>query len=250
MGISVNGIEITDAAIAQELPHHRDSGNPLKQSVHELVLRSVLLQEAQRLGIGLPGSDDDATIEALFAQQVRVPQADLDACSVYYRNHPALFTNGDMVEARHILLQVTPAAPLALLRATGEAMLAELQLHPERFAELAQQYSNCASGALGGNLGQLARGQTVAEFDQLLFRLAPGELAPRLLETRFGLHIVQVLRRVDGVLLPFDAVKSQIAENLSRQAWQRALHQYLQILVGRASIDGVALEGADSPLVQ
>lgn len=249
MGISVNGIEITDAAIAQELLHHQDAGNPLKQSVHELVLRSVLLQEAQRLGLA-EGCDEDADIEALFAQEVRVPQADVDACKTYYANHPALFTNGDMVEARHILLQVTPAAPLELLRATGEAMLAELQLHPERFAELAQQYSNCASGAVKGNLGQLARGQTVAEFDQLLFRLAPGELAPHLLETRFGLHIVQVLRRVDGVLLPFDAVKSQIADNLSRQAWQRALHQYLQILVGRASIAGVALEGANSPLVQ
>jgi peptidyl-prolyl cis-trans isomerase C len=129
-------------------------------------------------------------------------------------------------------------------------MLSELQLHPERFGELAKQYSNCASGALGGNLGQLARGQTVAEFDQLLFRLAPGALAGHLLETRFGLHIVQVLRRVDGVLLPFDAVKTQIADNLSRQAWQRALHQYLQILVGRADIGGVTLEGADTPLVQ
>jgi peptidyl-prolyl cis-trans isomerase C len=59
-----------------------------------------------------------------------------------------------------------------------------------------------------------------------------------------------VLRRVDGVLLPFDAVKSQIADNLTRQAWQRALHQYLQILVGRAVIAGVELEGSATPLVQ
>ena len=254
MGISVNGIEISDEAIAQELPHHQHAGNPLKQSVHELVLRSVLLQEVQRLGISSPesehGHDDDAAIEALFAQEVRVPQADLAVCKTYYANHPALFTNGDMVEARHILLQVTPAAPLALLRATGEAMLAQLQLHPERFGELAQQYSNCASGAVQGNLGQLARGQTVAEFDKLLFLLAPGALAGHLLETRFGLHIVQVLRRVDGMLLPFDAVKSQIAENLSRQAWQRALHQYLQILVGRATVAGVELEGSTTALVQ
>lgn len=250
MGISVNSIDISDQAIEQELSHHQHAGNPLKQSVHELVLRSVLLQEAQRLAINGSEYDEDALIEALFAQEVRVPQADLAACKTYYDNHPALFSNGDMVEARHILLQVTPGAPLALLRATGEAMLSELQLHPERFSELAKQYSNCASGALGGNLGQLARGQTVAEFDQLLFRLAPGALAGRLLETRFGLHIVQVLRRVDGMRLPFDAVKAQIADNLSRHAWQRALHQYLQILVGRADIGGVTLEGADTPLVQ
>jgi peptidyl-prolyl cis-trans isomerase C len=248
MGIAVNGFEITDSAIEQELPHHQSAGNPLKAAVHELVLHAVLRQEAEHLGMA--GIDADARIEALFAQEVRVPQADEATCETYYRNHGERFTNGDMVEARHILFQVTPGVPLELLRETGAAVLAELQLHPERFAELAQEYSNCASGPLGGNLGQLTRGQTVAEFDDLLFRLAPGALAGRLLESRFGLHIVQVLRRVDGALLPFDAVKSQIAENLSRQAWQRALHQYLHIVVGRADIDGVTLGGADGLLVQ
>lgn len=250
MGISVNGVDITDQAIEQELPHHQDAGNPLKQSVHELVLRNVLLQEAARLGIGAAGDGDDARIEALFAQEVRVPEADTAACELFYRNYPERFTNGAMVEARHILFQVTPEVPLELLRETGEAVLAELRAQPERFAELARQYSNCSSGAVGGSLGQLSAGQTVPEFDKLLFRLAPGELAGRLLETRFGLHIVQVLRRIDGELLPFEAVHAQIADRLKRAAWQRGLHQYLQVLVGRADIEGVTLEGADSPLVQ
>jgi peptidyl-prolyl cis-trans isomerase C len=250
MGISVNGVDITDQAIEQELPHHQDAGNPLKQSVHELVLRNVLLQEAARLQIGCAGDSDDARVEALFAQEVKVPEADTAACELFYRNHPERFTNGAMVEARHILFQVTPEVPLELLRETGEAVLAELRAHPERFAELAREYSNCSSGAVGGSLGQLSSGQTVPEFDKLLFRLAPGALAERLLETRFGLHIVQVLRRIDGELLPFEAVQAQIADRLKRAAWQRGLHQYLQILVGRADIEGVTLEGADSPLVQ
>ncbi|MEC5160367.1 MULTISPECIES: peptidylprolyl isomerase [unclassified Janthinobacterium] len=248
MGISVNGVDITDHAIEQELPHHQDAGNPLKQSVHELVLRSVLLHEADRLAIG--GADDDARIEALFAQEVKVPEADAAACATFYRNQPRRFSSGAMVEARHILFQVTPEVPLELLRATGQAVLAELRIHPERFADLAREYSNCPSGAVGGSLGQLPQGQTVPEFDKLLFRLAPGALADHLLESRFGLHIVQVLRRVDGAALPFDAVHAQIADRLKRAAWQRGLHQYLRILVGRADVEGVALEGADTPLVQ
>lgn len=248
MGISVNNIEITDAAIAQELPHHQQAGNPLKQSVHELVLRTVLLQEADRMEIS--GEDDDTRIEALFAQAVRVPEADEAACATFYRNQQQRFTNGEMVEARHILFQVTPTVPLELLRETGEAVLAELQEKPERFAELAQEYSNCSSGVVGGNIGQLTRGQTVPEFEALVFRLGQGEMAERLLETRFGLHIVQVLRRVEGTVLPFEAVKTQIADQLTRQSWQRAVHQYMQILVGQADIKGVTLEGAESPLVQ
>lgn len=248
MGIAVNGIEIGDQAIEQELPHHQQAGNPLKQAVHELVLRSILLQQADQLGIA--GEDDEARIEALLAQEVLTPQPDEAACTIYYRNNAQQYTNGELVEARHILFQVTAAAPLELLRSTAEAVLEELQLHPERFGELAGQYSNCSSGKVGGSLGQLARGQSVPEFEALVFRLAPGELAGRLLETRFGLHIVQVLRKVEGSVLPFEAVKSEIAAYLERQSSQRALHQYLHLLVGQANIEGVQLEGADSPLVQ
>lgn len=248
MGISVNGVDITDSAIEQEMVHHQKSDNVLKQSVHELVLRTLLLQEADRLAI--VGTDDDARIEALFAQEVRVPEADHDACLSFYRNRPELFTSGEMVEARHILFQVTPNVPLELLRETGEALLVELKASPERFDDLARQYSNCPSGALGGSLGQLTRGQTVPEFERFVFRLQPGELASRLLETRFGLHIVQVLRRIEGRLLPYETVRAQIAENLALHAWQRGVHQYLQLLAGRADIQGISLEGATSPLVQ
>jgi peptidyl-prolyl cis-trans isomerase C len=248
MGIAVNGVDINDSAIEAEITHHQQADNPLRQAVHEVVLRQLLLQEVERLGV--PGSSDDERIEALFAREVTVPQADDEACLRYYLGQAQRFRSGDLVEARHILFQITPSAPLELMRQTAEAILAELQAQPERFAELAGQYSNCPSGAVGGSLGQLARGQCVPEFDELLFRLQPGELSGRLLETRFGLHIVQVQRRVAGQVIPFDTVKAQIADELQRQSWQRALHQYLHILVGRAEIEGVELQGADTPLVQ
>jgi peptidyl-prolyl cis-trans isomerase C len=248
MAISVNGIEIDDSAIERELKHHQDADNPLKRAVHELVLRTLLLQQADILG--LEAGDDEQRIEALLALQVQVPKADEGACYTWYRNNQARYTSGELVEARHILFQVTPGAPLELLRATGEAVLEELKLHPDRFGELAGEYSNCSSGKVGGSLGQLSRGQSVPEFEELAFRLGEGELAGRLLETRFGLHIVQVLRKVQGKLLPYEAVKSEIAAFLDRQSSQRAMHQYLHILVGKAEIEGILLEGADSPLVQ
>ncbi|HJV82793.1 peptidylprolyl isomerase [Noviherbaspirillum sp.] len=248
MGISVNGVEITDRAIENEMPHHQRAENPLKQSVQELVLRTVLLQEADRLGI--EGEDDDTRIETLFTQEVRVPEADEEACRNFYQGRPEMFSSGEIVEARHILFQVTPTVSLEFLRTTAESILVELQAQPERFAELAKMYSNCPSAAVGGSLGQLTRGQTVPEFEKYVFRLAEGELGNRLLETRFGLHIVQVMRKIEGKLVPFEAVREEIAENLTLAAWQRGVHQYMQILVGRANIEGITLDGAESPLVQ
>ncbi len=250
MGLSVNGVDIDDAAIERELAHHQHAANPLEQSVHEVVLRTLLLQEADRLGLCMLGEDEDECIEALLASEVKVPQADDAACVRYYKANPQQFTSGELVEARHILFQVTPNTPLELLRETAESVLAALKAAPERFDELARQYSNCPSGAVGGSLGQLARGQCVPEFDAVVFRLEQGQLAERPVETRFGLHIVQVQRRVAGRLLPFEAVRERIADYLATAAWQRGVHQYLQLLVGRADVQGVTLEGATTPLVQ
>ena len=104
MAISVNGIEIDDIAIERELKHHQDADNPLKRAVHELVLRTVLLQQADILGIS--ADDDEQRIEALLAFQVKVPKADEAACETWYRNNQARYTSGELVEARHILPSV------------------------------------------------------------------------------------------------------------------------------------------------
>lgn len=250
MGLSVNGVDIDDCVIERELAHHQHADNPLKHSVHEVVLRTLLLQEADRLGLCMLGEDEDACIEALLESEVKVPQADGAACARFYAANPQQFTSGELVEARHILFQVTPNAPLELLRETAGSVLAALKAQPGRFDELARQYSNCPSGAVGGSLGQLARGQCVPEFDDVVFRLAQGQLAERPVETRFGLHLVQVQRRVEGRRLPFEAVRDRIADYLTSAAWQRGVHQYLQLLVGRADVQGVTLEGVASPLIQ
>ena len=50
--------------------------------------------------------------------------------------------------------------------------------------------------------------------------------------------------------LPYEAVAVAIRTQLQQGVWQKALVQYLQTLIGAADIRGIALQGADSPLVQ
>ena len=65
-----------------------------------------------------------------------------------------------------------------------------------------------------------------------------------------SLHIIRADRREAGRLLPFAEIKDALAEHLNQQSHARALHQYLKQLVGGADVQGVELEGSDSPLVQ
>ncbi|HSC80928.1 MAG TPA: peptidylprolyl isomerase [Chitinolyticbacter sp.] len=247
MPVVVNDYELTDADIEAELSRHEGEPLQLHQATVAVILRHLLCEEAARLGLSAP--DEDGQIDALLAREIKVPQPDRESCLRHYRQHPARYTVGELVEADHILFQVTPQVALGPLRELAEATLAELVAAPERFAALAAERSNCPSAAQGGSLGQLARGQTVPEFERALFGAAPG-IVPRLIETRFGLHIARIHRSSAGRLRPFDEVEGVIASAMHAYSVDTATRQYLQLLVGRARISGIALAAADSPLVQ
>ncbi len=140
--------------------------------------------------------------------------------------------------------------PVAQLRARAEKTLGELLHAPERFDAVAREMSNCPSGKDGGNLGQIGRGDTVPEFEQVLFRLHPEGILREVVRTRYGFHLVAIDKRIPGETLPFATVRERIAERLKTNVEERALRQYVSILAGQAEIVGVDLQGAQTPLVQ
>ncbi|MCB1365424.1 MAG: peptidylprolyl isomerase [Rhodobacteraceae bacterium] len=212
--------------------------------------RELLRQRARELDMLEPGADDDEAIERLLAREIDVPEPREAECRRYYEAHPDDYHSGDLVHVRHILFQVTPGVPAMKLSHYAEGVLKELRAKPRMFGEVAQQSSNCPSGAQGGNLGQIARGATVPEFEKAVFDTPNRGILPRLVRTRFGFHIVAVDKRIRGERLPFEAVAGRIAETLRERAEARAIRQYVAILAGRAKIEGVALDASPSPLVQ
>ncbi|WP_107315516.1 peptidylprolyl isomerase [Achromobacter xylosoxidans] len=247
MPVTINGVELTDADMEQELPLHADAPNPMRAATTALVLRRVLRDEAARQGLDL-ASEDDA-IGVLLERHAPAPEADEAACRRYYQANPQRFIVGELIEADHILFQVTPGVNLDMLRAHAGAVLADLLADPSGFAEVARRQSNCPSAAVGGNLGQLGRGDTVPEFEKAVFALPAGGLLPQVLETRHGLHIVRVTRRIEGRLLPFEQVRESIASALAAASRDTAWRQYARLLVDRADVRGIDLGGAEDDRV-
>jgi peptidyl-prolyl cis-trans isomerase C len=151
---------------------------------------------------------------------------------------------------RHLLFAVTPGVDLNALRRRAEACLVDLRCRPEAFAETAAQLSNCPSAQQGGELGWLRSEDCAPEFAREVFGRPEVGVLPRLVATRFGLHVVEVLAREPGEALPFEAVHAAVAQVLRQQAFATALRQYLQLLAGQAELVGVDLEAAATPLVQ
>lgn len=251
----VNGVPLHEAGEQMDV-----------DTLRQRACSELLRQAAQRgglLGVGdVPVTDGviseaaSTAIEALLERELQLPEPDAEAVRRHHAAHAARYRVGERVHARHILFAVTPGVDVAALRTRAEGALVSLRCatEPGAFAEQAGLLSNCPSGAEGGELGWLQAQDIVPELAQALFGQDESArhvgVLPRLVHSRFGLHIVEVQERDQGFDPGFDEVRAAVAQSLHQQAYVTALRQYLQLLAGMAKLEGVALDGSDSPLVQ
>lgn len=240
MAVQINGVIVDTTAWPSDT----------LAAIHEL-LRQQAVQEGLLASAGTADSIQvAAAIEALLARHVSVPVPRPQECRRYYDARPGQYRHGDQIDARHILLQVTPGAPVGAIRDMAELLLAELYSTPTLFAARARERSNCPSGASGGVLGRLHREDCMPEFANQVFQGTDLGVLPNLVDSRHGFHIVAVDRRIPGELPGFESVAGRVAQDLRNASEQRALGQYVRVLAGRARIEGIALDAVTSPLLQ
>jgi peptidyl-prolyl cis-trans isomerase SurA len=105
------------------------------------------------------------------------------------------------VSFRQIVIKPGPDS-IAKRRAfeRAESLVVELRRGGD-FAAAAKRFSgDSASAAQGGELGWFRRGVMVKEFEDIAFRLRPGEISG-VVETAFGFHIIKVERTQPAEIL-------------------------------------------------
>ncbi len=246
--LRVADAEINEAQIAREMQNHR-AASPQQsriEAARALVVRELLRCEVERQGLPAqvePVDDEtaeEACIRVLIEREVVTPEPSEAACRHYYQSNRDRLRHPDRLRVRHILLAAAPNDSGARARACqlGEALIADLREHSERFTEFALRHSTCPSRDDGGELGWIERGQTTPEFDRQLFMLRTG-LAGLTVESRYGHHVVWVDEIMRGEAMGFDEATGRIAAYLEVQVKQNALHQYLQILRERFPVQGL-----------
>lgn len=245
--------------VALNAPHELLDEEALRQRACTELLRQAAQQAGLLSADDVPGAlgaistEASDAIEQLLDRELPIPDPSEEACRRYHEAHPAAHAQGERAQLRHVLFAVTPGVDVKQLRLRAEALLIDLRCADDggaKFAEAAAQWSNCPSGQQGGDLGWLTRADCAPEFAREVFGSAEIGVLARLVHSRFGLHVVEVVAREAGQQPAFEDVRQAIALTLRQQAWVNALRQYLQLLAGAAVVEGVALDAADSPLVQ
>jgi len=246
--------------VALHAPQEALAAEELRQRACTQLLRQAaqhagLLDEADaRVADGATSEAATAAIEALLEQSVPLSDPSEEACRRYHAAHAPSYRTGERIRIRHILFAVTPGVDVVALRKRAEMAMLEARCFDgsasPTFAALATKMSNCPSGAEGGELGWLTAADCAPEFARELFGHVEVGVLPRLVHSRFGLHVVEVLEREPGVAQPFEAVHGAVRMALRQQTYVTALRQYLQVLAGNAVVEGVDIDAAETPLVQ
>ncbi len=227
--VDVNGIVITTTDFKKEvdnLPPYlkpmAESADGKKQLIDTMVIRELVLKEAQKEGIDKSQAVADkledlkkqvilqAYVKKKVDEQANLTDADLQK---FYDQNKDKFKTGEQVRASHILVKTEPEAQAILKQLKGGA----------NFEELAKTKSiDASAGTKGGDLGWFGKGTMIPEFEKVAFGLKEGELSG-VVKTQFGYHIIKVTGKRPAGIRPFAEVKDQIREALLPQKQQEIL---------------------------
>lgn len=251
--ITINGVEIPEKDLANELQYHPNDNFAVvvQQAGQALVIRQLLINEAKKQGLltdSTEKANEEEAMQKLVENNISYDAPTEDICKRYFDNNKEKFMTMPLMEVDHILLAAAKDDVEGRDAAKHNANVIISQLRqeinngePSTFAALAKEYSACPSKESGGNLGQLSKGQTVPEFERQLMPLAEG-LSDNAIESRYGFHVVNVNRKIEGKQLDYDMVSDKVRGYLINSASHLAIQAYIQSLVEQADIQGVPIK--------
>ncbi len=138
------------------------------------------------------------------------------------------YANGDVLAARHILVQVGVDAPDALLAASKDkAERIRTQVTAATFARFAEQSDDEATRDKGGDLGLFGENEMVPEFEEALRALAPGDVSD-VVRSPFGFHVIYRKR--------FDEVRGALTEFLVQRDIAASELTYLEAMEAASAV--------------
>ena len=224
---TINGMPITDADLAiadGEIGADMGTMPPLQKrmSLLEFLIDNQLFAEAADGEKLAQGADFETRLKYLkrralrelyFEKVIKSSVSDADAHKVY-DEQVKLMKPEEEVSARHILVETEEKAKelKAKITAGGD------------FVALAKENSkDPGSKEDGGNLGYFGHGQMVPQFEEVVFKLAKGDVSEPV-KTQFGWHLIKIEDKRFKQPPAFDIVKDRIIQSqLLQKAQQSAV---------------------------
>ncbi|HEX4510468.1 MAG TPA: peptidylprolyl isomerase, partial [Burkholderiaceae bacterium] len=136
---------------------------------------------------------------------------------------------------RHIVLRPSEQVTLQQVEQRATEMRQAIVDGRAQFDDLARKYSEDGSAAQGGDLGWTNPGSFVPEFEEAMNKLPTGAISQPV-QTRFGVHLIQVLDRRETTLDP-KQLREQATNALKEQKFDTAYKEWVADLRSKSFIE-------------
>ncbi len=138
-------------------------------------------------------------------------------------------------KGKEVLPETPSPETVAQAQAKADQVYALLQ-KGGKFDDLAKQYSDGPTSAIGGDLEYFKRGTLSKELEEQVFTMKAGDYT-KPIRTNQGFVILKVTQHQDAGIPPLKDVEARVQENLYMTKMQPALRDYLTSLREKAYID-------------
>lgn len=151
-----------------------------------------------------------------------VSDADVAA---YYKEHAAEFETPRRAKVAHVLVRVPETGGSEAETKARDKAVAVIRRAKagEDFAKIAREVSEDPGTAPGGgDLGWMAKGESLPQFEEALEKLAKGAITETPVRTAFGFHVIKVFDIQPGAQKPLADVSGEIRVRLLTERAQAA----------------------------
>ncbi len=148
--------------------------------------------------------------------------ANMKALEADYTVNYAKYNQSEEIKARHILIKAEDPKALDKIKAI------KATVNTKNFEKIAAKESEDPSGKTnGGDLGWFAKGRMVPEFENVAFKMKPGQISEPV-KTQFGYHLIYLEDKKAAQTKPLEAVKSELAQMAIQKTKAQDLDKLLQ----------------------
>ena len=148
--------------------------------------------------------------------------ANMKALEADYTVNYAKYNQSEEIKARHILIKAEDPKALDKIKAI------KATVNTKNFEKIAAKESEDPSGKTnGGDLGWFAKGRMVPEFENVAFKMKPGQISEPV-KTQFGYHLIYLEDKKAAQTKPLESVKSELAQMAIQKTKAQDLDKLLQ----------------------
>jgi parvulin-like peptidyl-prolyl isomerase len=222
IGITVSDVEMKDAVARLKSQYQITSDAQFEDSLRKSGLNRLEMEARLR---------DTLVTQKVFGRELRNRQemSDRELREKYDREKER-YRLPERAHLREIVI-LRPESPVMgdLAKRRAEELALQAKAAGADFVKIASTSSESGTKDKGGELGEVGRGELIADLDKAVFNAPSGSvLGP--IETKSAWHILKVEQRLPSEVPAFESLKERLRKDASDDTYQRDYKAYIERL--------------------